>query len=162
MKLPRANFGIWIAIGAMAASLFFPVVTKAQGGNAGPTTNTLTQMDGRQTANRLDEKFWAIRKRNRHTRSFTARKTSTRRSSWARNSSTDTHQTITPMQYTKSSRKPTTPNEIWRISISALMRAWPVSRTTPLFWRSPERPWHARTTARTQTRRRSWTKPRVT
>jgi tetratricopeptide (TPR) repeat protein len=57
MKLPRANFGIWIAIGAMAASLFFPVVSRAQGGNPGPTTNTLTQMDGRQTQNRLDEKI---------------------------------------------------------------------------------------------------------
>jgi hypothetical protein len=57
MKLPRTSSGIWLAIGAMAASVFIPVVTKAQGGNAGPTTNTLTQMDGRQTANRLDEKI---------------------------------------------------------------------------------------------------------
>jgi len=54
MKLPKANSGIWIAIGVMAASLFLPIISRAQG--PGSVNNSLTQMDGRQARTQMDEK----------------------------------------------------------------------------------------------------------
>ena len=65
MKLPRANSGTWIAIGAMAASLSLPIISRAQGANTapqgpqpgpGPVNNPLTQMDARQTVRHIEEK----------------------------------------------------------------------------------------------------------
>jgi hypothetical protein len=56
MKLPRANSGIWIAIGAMAASLSLPIISRAQGSTTGAVKNPLTQMDARQTVKEVLEK----------------------------------------------------------------------------------------------------------
>lgn len=56
MKLPRVNSGIWIAIGAMAASLSLPMVSRAQGASTtGASKNPLSEMDARQTVNHIEE-----------------------------------------------------------------------------------------------------------
>ncbi|HXJ15657.1 MAG TPA: tetratricopeptide repeat protein [Candidatus Polarisedimenticolia bacterium] len=56
MKLPRTNSGVWIAIGAMAASLSLPINSRAQDRGVGPVKNPLTQIDGSQTVRRIEEK----------------------------------------------------------------------------------------------------------
>jgi alkylhydroperoxidase family enzyme len=57
MKLPRTNSGIWIAIGAMAATLSVPIISRAQGTSSpGPVNNPLTHMDARQTINQIEER----------------------------------------------------------------------------------------------------------
>lgn len=56
MTLSSASSGIWTVVGMLAASLFLPLVSRAQGGNAGPVTNPLTQMDANQSVEQLQEK----------------------------------------------------------------------------------------------------------
>lgn len=57
MKLPKVNSGIWISIGAMAAILSLPTISRGQGtSNPGPAKNALTQMDARQAENHIDER----------------------------------------------------------------------------------------------------------
>ncbi len=57
MKLPRTVSGIWIAIGVMAAGLSLPAIACAQAGENSPasTTNGLTQIDGNQTQEQIQE-----------------------------------------------------------------------------------------------------------
>jgi hypothetical protein len=55
MKLPRTNSVIWIAIGVMAAGLFLPMISQAQGTTSSPISNTMTQNDANQTQEQLQE-----------------------------------------------------------------------------------------------------------
>jgi hypothetical protein len=61
MRMPRINFGLWIALGAMIAILSLPMITRAQGTPTGGSTsvgtsNPLTQMDASQAAKNIEEK----------------------------------------------------------------------------------------------------------
>jgi hypothetical protein len=48
--------GTWLTVGIMAASLFLPAASRAQGRTTTPSTNPLTQMDGVEQNRKLQEK----------------------------------------------------------------------------------------------------------
>lgn len=56
MTLSRANARIWTVAGLLAAGLFLPAVSRAQGTSAAPVNNTLTQRDAVQAVQQLDER----------------------------------------------------------------------------------------------------------
>jgi tetratricopeptide (TPR) repeat protein len=57
MRSLRTNSSVWIVIGAVAAGLSLPLVSRAQGTtNVGPPINPLTQMDANQSVHEIEEK----------------------------------------------------------------------------------------------------------